>query len=31
MTLPGLKLAQALDRKHQVDVPQRVSSVVGLV
>ena len=29
--LLGLKLAQALDRKHQVDAPKRIGSVVGLV
>jgi hypothetical protein len=27
----GLKLAKALDRKHQVEVPKRIGSVVGLV
>src|SRR5437867_4381172 len=27
----GLELAQALDRKHQVDVPMRIGPVVGLM
>jgi hypothetical protein len=27
----GLNLAQALDRKHQIDVPKRIGSVISLM